>query len=133
VSPYVNIVSSLMVLMACRVCVGISAKQFIDQAIENGGRVLVHCNGEPLNKGSRSVKEYSYCIGGISLSPAFVVMFVMQHYQLSWEDALHMVQNRRYCISPNGGFLTQIKVFHYKSRHLILIEPTAIDPLLYVK
>ena len=34
----------------------------------------------------------------------------MQHYQLSWEDALHMVQNRRYCISPNGGFLTQIKV-----------------------
>lgn len=37
-------------------------------------------------------------------------MFVMQHYQLSWEDALHMVQNRRYCISPNGGFLTQIKV-----------------------
>ena len=49
-------------------------------------------------------------IGGISLSPAFVVMFVMQHYQLSWEDALHLVQNRRYCISPNGGFLTQIKV-----------------------
>ena len=34
----------------------------------------------------------------------------MQHYQLSWEEALHMVQNRRYCISPNGGFLTQIKV-----------------------
>ena len=47
--------------------------------------------------------------GGISLSPAFVVMFVMQHHQLSWEDALHMVQNRRYCISPNCGFLTQIK------------------------
>ena len=34
----------------------------------------------------------------------------MQHYQMSWEDALHLVQNRRYCISPNGGFLTQIKV-----------------------
>ena len=34
----------------------------------------------------------------------------MQHLQISWEDALHMVQNRRYCISPNGGFMTQIKV-----------------------
>src|SRR6266567_1636761 len=57
----------------------------------------------------------SISTGGISLSPAFVVMFVMQHYQLSWEDALHLVQNRRYCISPNGGFLTQIKVsFVYK-------------------
>jgi len=41
----------------------------------------------------------------------FVVMFVMQYYQLSWEDALHMVQNRRYCISPNGGFLTQLKEY----------------------
>ncbi|KAF8635865.1 hypothetical protein AX15_000055 [Amanita polypyramis BW_CC] len=69
------------------------AKSFIDSAIFEGGRVLVHCNG------------------GISLSPAFVVMFVMQHHQLSWEDALHFVQNRRYCISPNGGFLTQIKEY----------------------
>ena len=68
------------------------AKAFIDEALQNGGRVLVHCNG------------------GISLSPAFVVMYVMQYYQMNWEDALHTVQNRRYCISPNGGFLTQIKV-----------------------
>ncbi|KAJ8518104.1 hypothetical protein ONZ45_g4785 [Pleurotus djamor] len=70
------------------------AKAFIDDAINiQKGRVLVHCNG------------------GISLSPAFVVMFVMQHYQMNWEDALHTVQNRRYCISPNGGFLTQIKEY----------------------
>jgi serine/threonine/tyrosine-interacting protein len=48
--------------------------------------------------------------GGISSSPAFVIMFVMQHFQISWEDALHYVQNRRYCISPNSGFITQIKV-----------------------
>ena len=68
------------------------AKVFIDDALQNGGRVLVHCNG------------------GISLSPAFVVMYVMQYYRMNWEDALHTVQNRRYCISPNGGFLTQIKV-----------------------
>ena len=44
-------------------------------------------------------------------------MFVMQHYRLSWEDALHMVQNRRYCISPNGGFLTQIKVYAKRVIH----------------
>jgi len=67
------------------------AQTFIHQAIAAGGRVLVHCNG------------------GISLSPAFAIMFVMQHFKLSWEDALQYVQNRRYCISPNGGFLTQLK------------------------
>jgi serine/threonine/tyrosine-interacting protein len=83
------------------------AKTFIDQAIAEGGRVLVHCNG------------------GISLSPAFVVMFAMQHYNLSWEDALHMVQNRRYCISPNGGFLTQIKEYEsiYKAKNAVASYP----------
>lgn len=45
-------------------------------------------------------------------------MYVMQFYNLSWEDALHLVQNRRYCISPNGGFMTQIKVSaHPGTRH----------------
>lgn len=37
-------------------------------------------------------------------------MYVMQQHNLSWEDALHLVQNRRYCISPNGGFISQLKV-----------------------
>ncbi|KAF8644532.1 hypothetical protein AX16_008408 [Volvariella volvacea WC 439] len=85
-----------------------AAKQFIDVAIQQGGRVLVHCNG------------------GISLSPSFVVMFVMQHYQLSWEDALHMVQNRRYCISPNGGFLTQIKEYEaiYRANLAVAAYPS---------
>ncbi|KAJ7069917.1 protein-tyrosine phosphatase-like protein [Mycena amicta] len=86
------------------------AKRFIDTAISQGGQVLVHCNG------------------GISLSPAFVVMFVMQHYQLSWEDALHMVQNRRYCISPNGGFLTQLKEYEaiYRASIAVAAFPRSI-------
>ncbi|KAG6845611.1 hypothetical protein H0H87_006664 [Tephrocybe sp. NHM501043] len=87
-----------------------AAKQFIDTALAlPNGRVLVHCNG------------------GISLSPAFVVMFAMQYYKISWEDALHLVQNRRYCISPNGGFLTQIKEYEaiYKANLAVASYPTA--------
>ncbi|KLO17269.1 phosphatases II [Schizopora paradoxa] len=86
------------------------AKLFIDEALRAGGRVLVHCNG------------------GISLSPAFVVMYVMQYYQMTWEDALHTVQNRRYCISPNGGFLTQIKEYEsiYKAGIQVASNPTRV-------
>jgi len=86
-----------------------TAQQFINAALSQSGRVLVHCNG------------------GISLSPAFVIMFVMQHYQLSWEDALHLVQNRRYCISPNGGFLTQIKEYEsiYKANLAVSTFPVS--------
>ncbi|KIM65744.1 hypothetical protein SCLCIDRAFT_1156379 [Scleroderma citrinum Foug A] len=84
------------------------ADQFIQQALDQGGKVLVHCNG------------------GISLSPAFVVMFVMRHCHLSWEDALHLVQNRRYCISPNGGFLTQIKEYEsiYRAKAAVANFPS---------
>jgi len=37
-----------------------------------------------------------------------------------------MVQNRRYCISPNGGFLTQIKEYEaiYKANIAIQSFPT---------
>ncbi|KAL0576853.1 hypothetical protein V5O48_005118 [Marasmius crinis-equi] len=91
------------------------AKQFIDEALApgRGGKVLVHCNG------------------GISLSPAFVVMFVMQYYSLSWEDALHLVQNRRYCISPNGGFLTQIKEYEaiYRASQAVASYPAPQRPM----
>src|SRR5258708_31619022 len=62
------------------------------------------------NRSAVLINQRSSCMtGGISISPAFVVMFVMEHFRLSCDDALHMVQNRRYCISPNGGFLSQIK------------------------
>ncbi|KNZ78280.1 Serine/threonine/tyrosine-interacting protein, partial [Termitomyces sp. J132] len=83
------------------------AKQFIDSALASGGRVLVHCNG------------------GISLSPSFVVMYVMQYYKITWEESLHLVQNRRYCISPNGGFLTQIKEYEaiYKANQALASFP----------
>lgn len=90
-----------------------SASAFITQAIAEGGRVLVHCNGVQTHPHLFNVLSSSSANlfkGGISLSPAFAVMFVMQHYRASWEDALQYVQNRRYCISPNGGFLTQLKV-----------------------
>ncbi|KAG8929587.1 hypothetical protein FRC03_003232 [Tulasnella sp. 419] len=79
------------------------AKAFIEHALARDGQVLVHCNG------------------GISLSPSFVVMFVMEHHKMTWEEALHHVQNRRYCISPNGGFLTQIKEYEsiYKATQAV--------------
>lgn len=68
--------------------------------------------------GNRSI----HVTGGISISPAFVVMFVMEHFRLSCDDALHMVQNRRYCISPNGGFLSQIKVWVHKYVSIDLVS-----------
>jgi len=82
-------------------------KQFIYDAINNGGIVLVHCNG------------------GISLSPTFVILFIMQHNSMSYTEALHYVQNKRYCISPNTGFMTQLKEYEpiYRAQKAIMAMP----------
>ncbi|KZP01344.1 phosphatases II [Calocera viscosa TUFC12733] len=82
-------------------------KQFIYDAINSGGTVLVHCNG------------------GISLSPTFVILFIMQHNSMSYTEALHYVQNKRYCISPNTGFMAQLKEYEpiYRAQKAILAMP----------
>jgi serine/threonine/tyrosine-interacting protein len=68
------------------------AKAFIDNALYNGGRVFVHCNG------------------GISRSPAFVVAYVMETVKMDYQQAYSYVQNRRFCMNPNEGFKVQLKV-----------------------
>jgi len=80
------------------------ARNFINTALQSGGKVLVHCNG------------------GISLSPSFVIMYVMEQYEMTSDDAIQLVQNKRYCISPNGGFMSQIKEFEpiYRAQRTVV-------------
>ncbi|ORY34070.1 phosphatases II [Naematelia encephala] len=60
------------------------SKAFIDEALSSGGTVLAHCNG------------------GISLSPAIVIGYLMTISKATWEDALAYVQSRRYCVAPSS-------------------------------
>ncbi|GES94113.1 phosphatases II [Rhizophagus clarus] len=79
------------------------AKAFIDNALYNGGRVFVHCNG------------------GISRSPAFVVAYVMETVKMDYQQAYSYVQNRRFCMNPNEGFKVQLKEYEpiYSARDSI--------------
>jgi len=71
------------------------AKLFIDQALQAGGRILVHCGD------------------GISRSPAIVTAYVMTAFNLSQEEAFQYVQARRFCISPNLGFQHQLEAYQH--------------------
>ncbi|KWU41460.1 phosphatases II [Rhodotorula sp. JG-1b] len=68
------------------------ACQFIDGALQNGGRVLVHCGD------------------GISRSPAIVTAYVMIKTGLGHEDAFAFVQARRFCVAPRTEFVHQLEV-----------------------
>ncbi|KAL7421681.1 hypothetical protein Q5752_003450 [Cryptotrichosporon argae] len=69
-----------------------SCKQFIDEALQYGGTVLVHCNG------------------GISLAPAIVIGYLMEQYNWDYAQATQFVQSKRYCVSPMS-FETQFKEY----------------------
>ncbi|KAI9256240.1 TIP-1 family-domain-containing protein [Sporodiniella umbellata] len=51
------------------------------------------------------------CNGGMSRSPAFVVAYIMEKYNLDAIQAYHYVQAKRLCINPNDGFKCQLKEY----------------------
>lgn len=68
------------------------SRNFIDQALSQGGRVFIHCNG------------------GISRAPAFAIAYLMESQGLDFATALNHVQARRFCMNMNDGFKMQLKV-----------------------
>lgn len=84
-------------------------KEFIDECLDNGGKVLVHGNG------------------GISRSAAVVIAYVMEKCSLTSREAISCVRNRRFCISLNEGFLHQLSEYEhiYKAQMLTYISDAA--------
>ncbi|XP_043549387.1 dual specificity protein phosphatase 19a [Chiloscyllium plagiosum] len=70
--------------------------EFIDQAKEQNGVVLVHCNA------------------GVSRSASIVIGYLMWAYGLSFKDAFSTVKNARQAINPNPGFMEQLRNYQPK-------------------
>lgn len=78
-------------------------KIFIDESLSLNGRVLVHGNA------------------GISRSAALVLAYIMETYELSQAQAYIIVQQRRFCINPNEGFIIQLREYEpiYKAEKML--------------
>ncbi|KAJ8093301.1 hypothetical protein PM082_020787 [Marasmius tenuissimus] len=69
------------------------ACKFIQAALEEGGRVLVHC------------------VMGVSRSTTVLAAYLMQSRRINPTAALKIIQTRRPRVMPNYGFLKQLDVF----------------------
>ncbi|KAL0577895.1 hypothetical protein V5O48_004090 [Marasmius crinis-equi] len=69
------------------------ACKFIQSALDEGGRVLVHC------------------VMGVSRSTTVLAAYLMQSRRISPTAALRIIQKCRPCVLPNYGFLKQLDVF----------------------
>ncbi|KAJ9586105.1 hypothetical protein L9F63_020257 [Diploptera punctata] len=78
-------------------------RQFVDESLSMGGKTLIHGNA------------------GISRSAALVLAYIMEKYGLSCKQAFTMVQQRRFCINPNEGFMAQLTEFEpiYKAQRTL--------------
>lgn len=59
---------------------------FIDEALQNGNAIYVHC------------------LAGISRSPTIVAAYLIQSHGMTVEEALNHICERRSIINPNNGF-----------------------------
>lgn len=73
------------------------AFEFIESA--RGGKILIHC------------------VLGRSRSFAFLVMYIMKKYALTFEAANEVVNERRFLGQINAGFQEQLIEFEKQGRH----------------
>ena len=66
------------------------AKQFIDSALQNNGKIVIHC------------------YAGISRSVTILVSYLMAKYRLSPDETIRRVQSIRRVANPNIGFRKQL-------------------------
>lgn len=68
------------------------ANAFIEEGLQKGN-VLVHCHF------------------GVSRSATLVIAYLMEKYQLTFDQAYAYVKSRRSFINPNAGFVTQLRQY----------------------
>ncbi|KIJ29272.1 hypothetical protein M422DRAFT_784322 [Sphaerobolus stellatus SS14] len=81
------------------------ACDFIQRALNSGGKVYVHC------------------MMGVSRSVTVVVAYLMKSQGISLHDALAYVKSRRPIIRPNYGFMEQLEVWRACN-----YAPTVVNP-----
>lgn len=66
---------------------------FIDEAIKEGGNILVHCHA------------------GISRSTSIIIAYLMKHQKMNFNKAFELIKEKRGKIQPNSGFILQLKAY----------------------
>ena len=64
---------------------------FIDDAIKNGGNVLVHCHA------------------GVSRSSTILIAYIMKSKKMKLNDVIDLLKTKREKVSPNAGFMGQLR------------------------
>ncbi|EJD42233.1 phosphatases II [Auricularia subglabra TFB-10046 SS5] len=82
--------------------------QFIQDALDSGGKVLVHC------------------FAGVSRSATVVTAYLVASRGLAPIEALQLVRKHRPCVAPNAGFVRQLELFYRSVKQQLEDEKVAL-------
>lgn len=68
--------------------------EYIDKALNSGGRVLIHCHM------------------GRSRSGTILINYLMHTFEISYDEAFKLVQSKHREINPNQHFVAQLKAYY---------------------
>ncbi|MCP9258898.1 Protein phosphatase Slingshot-like protein 1 [Dirofilaria immitis] len=87
------------------------------------------------NQTNQFIREANALQKGISRSSSTVIAFAMKEYGWALSQAMEHVKNKRGCITPNIGFVEQLKTFEgmlhaFKKRNQFDVTPsTSVEPI----
>uniref|UniRef100_A0A8D3DY90 Tyrosine-protein phosphatase domain-containing protein n=1 Tax=Scophthalmus maximus TaxID=52904 RepID=A0A8D3DY90_SCOMX len=91
-----------------------TTKEFIDSCLATGGQ-------------SSAVNVTLGLLFILSLSAALVIAYLMETFGMKYRDAFSHVQERRFCINPNVGFVHQLQ--EYEAIYLAKLTIKMMSPM----
>lgn len=82
----------------------------LDMEVHNLLQNLQECL-DFVEQGRKEGTVLVHCAAGVSRSATVVIAYIMKTNQLSLDEAVKFVQERRPCVSPNDGFMEQLQLF----------------------
>ncbi|CAJ1048970.1 serine/threonine/tyrosine-interacting protein [Xyrichtys novacula] len=117
-----------------------STKEFIDSCLATGGKHErhFHLSYSECHVGGRKLvvralffaslgKVLVHGNAGISRSAALVIAYLMETFGMKYRDAFSHVQERRFCINPNVGFVHQLQ--EYEAIYLAKLTIKMMSPM----
>lgn len=94
----------------------------ISKASEEACKVIEDAVASKAKKGGDKGKILVHCSAGISRSPTLVVAYLMRSHGMSLKAALGLVVRARPQVSPNTGFLQQLKKLEEELYGVVTLE-----------
>ena len=87
-----------------------------DRETENLGKYFEEMAQFIEDNRNKSLNVFVHCFAGVSRSSSAIIAYLMKFYQWPFEKAIEHCKRQRYVVSPNSGFIRQLRNYEKQLR-----------------